>query len=420
MRPPGSTSRSARRLLAGGLALASLLVGCGEGADAGDAETALVVVDVPLRDQPELAESLVRGAQLGAERVNADGGIALADGSVVQLVVEAVDSGASPTTTRANVRDAIDRGAVAVIDEGTGVDAAWEDALAAGLPIGIVHLGAAELVDAETRPNVFRIAPTDRGVAFRLAEYLLPKGVRLVTVVDDSVYGAAGARALEPALARNRDQVAAELVVPAGADPAAQVIEARRAGATAVLVWASPATVAEVVRAVRSSGWEVPLYSAISAEDPLVRQRLADHPEWLDGLTFAMSRLTAERGPAPFAAFRTAYEERFGPDPVGVTTPDGAEVLQLPDFPMYPYDLVRVLARAIERAGVAEPGEALLTALEQVEVSGANGDERSFNEFSHEGVIDDDVFFAVFDGMTWRPVSDDPLSSTLPTLDQTR
>jgi hypothetical protein len=59
-------------------------------------------------------------------------------------------------------------------------------------------------------------------------------------------------------------------------------------------------------------------------------------------------------------------------------------------------------------------------ALEQVTARGANGDERGFNEHNHEGVVDDDVFFARFHDMTFAPVKDDPLSSTLPTIQQTR
>ena len=51
---------------------------------------------------------------------------------------------------------------------------------------------------------------------------------------------------------------------------------------------------------------------------------------------------------------------------------------------------------------------------------GANGDERGFNERNHEGVVDDDVYFAEFHGMTYQPVKDDPLSATLPTIQQTR
>ena len=55
----------------------------------------------------------------------------------------------------------------------------------------------------------------------------------------------------------------------------------------------------------------------------------------------------------------------------------------------------------------------MLDALNQVSVTGANGDQRGFNENNHEGVVDDDVYFARFEGMTFTPVKDDPLSSTL-------
>ena len=62
----------------------------------------------------------------------------------------------------------------------------------------------------------------------------------------------------------------------------------------------------------------------------------------------------------------------------------------------------------------------MTAALNQVTTQGANGDERGFNEHSHEGVVDDDVYFARFHDMTYAPVTDDPLSATLPLITQTR
>ena len=47
-------------------------------------------------------------------------------------------------------------------------------------------------------------------------------------------------------------------------------------------------------------------------------------------------------------------------------------------------------------------------------------DERGFNQVNHEGVVDDDVYFARFRDMTYQPVQDDPLSATLPLIPQTR
>jgi ABC-type branched-subunit amino acid transport system substrate-binding protein len=78
-----------------------------------------------------------------------------------------------------------------------------------------------------------------------------------------------------------------------------------------------------------------------------------------------------------------------------------------------------VLAAAIKAANGSDPAK-VLDALNQVDVQGANGDERGFNENNHEGVVDDDVYFAVFEDMTFTPVEDDPLSSTLDVIDQTR
>ena len=43
------------------------------------------------------------------------------------------------------------------------------------VPIGITYQGGVGLVDPVKRPNVFRVAPTDHGMAFRFAEYLDPE-----------------------------------------------------------------------------------------------------------------------------------------------------------------------------------------------------------------------------------------------------
>ena len=149
----------------------------------------------------------------------------------------------------------------------------------------------------------------------------------------------------------------------------------------------------------------------------MVRQQLADHPSWIEGLTFASGRMTAELGAAPWTAFESNYESAYGPTFVGVRS-NGKRVTQPPDYAMYAYDFVNVLAAAVGRAGDDRPR--ILKALNQVSTRGANGDERGFNEHSHEGVVDDDVYFARFHDMIFRPVKDDPLSATLPVISQTR
>jgi ABC-type branched-subunit amino acid transport system substrate-binding protein len=397
------------------LALCALVPACGGDGSSGSNETLLIAVNAPFSRTPYVGQTIADGAQLAADEASID-----TDDGTFRLRIKRYDNGLSARRAVNNVRRAIADGAVAIIDEGTGINASWRLARDADRPICITYQGGADLVDAVERPNVFRVAPTDHGTAFRLAEYLIPKGLKVGLVVDDSAYGQEGAKALRESFAQNPEAVAVNLTVPAGsADLAPEVLRARRADATALLVWAQPQTIAGVLTAARSSGWNVPVYTPASGQDPLVRQQLANHPDWVDGLTFAAGRPTAEVGPGPFLAFQQKYEQRFGVQLVGVKTPDGAEVAQPPDYAMYSYDCVNVLAAAIEEAGGVDR-EHVLEALEQVSVTGANGDQRGFNENNHEGVVDDDVYFARFEGMTYTPVKDDPLSSTLAPIEQRR
>ena len=391
-----------------------VLAGCG-GSSKKTTGTLTVAVDAPFSRSSYIGNTIARGAELAASEVNV-AGVSTPDGSYT-LKIKRYDNALSPRTALTNIRRAISDGAVAILDDGTGVDAGWQEANKAHVPIGITYDGGSGLVDVTKRPNVYRIAPTDHGIAFRLAEYTIPKGLKLALLHDDTTYGQQGEEALKDAFSRNRSSVAADITVPASQnDLSPQVLRARRAGATGLLVWGQAATIAKVLTAARSAGWNAPLFAPPSAEDPSLRQLLADRPQWLDGLTFATGRLTAELGPDPFYTFESKFENAFGAQKVGVKTSAGAEVIAPPDFAMYSYDFVNVLTQALKTYGA----KGLVKGLEQVTARGANGDERGFNEHNHEGVVDDDIFFARFHDMTWSPVKDDPLSSTLPTIKQTQ
>jgi branched-chain amino acid transport system substrate-binding protein len=414
----GLDFRSLRRASALLVLLLTLVTACGgdDGGDDGDAvRTWTIAVNAPFSRSPYIGETIARGVELSASLV----GVIPTDDGRYRLRVRRLDNALSPRRAVENVRKAVADDVVAIVDEGTGVDASWRVAQAAGIPLGITYQGGVGLVDADERPNVFRVAPTDRGIGFRLAEYLIPKGLRVALLTDDTGYGQEGSAMLDRAFGSNPEAVAARVTVPSQApELSPQVLRARRAGATALLVWAQPATIAKVVTAARSSGWRVPVYTPPSGADPLVRQQLADHPDWVDGLVFASGRMTAELGPEAWNAFQLAFEGRYGPDPVGVETAAGHSVVQPPEYAMYSYDFVSVLAAALRKVGGPGDREALLDALNEVTVEGANGDERGFTRHNHEGVVDDDVYFARFQDMTYSPVKDDPLSSTLPTIPQ--
>lgn len=416
----GSTVSKLEGMRRAGLILVicvAALTGCGSSSPH-STQTLVIAVNASFSKTPYVGETIANGASLAVLELQQAGPFEVG-GTSYKLEVKRFDTGGSPLTAVSNVRRAVSEHAIAILDEGTGVNASWEIARAAQIPIGILYQGGIDLVDPAKRPNVFRIVPTDHGIAYRLAEYLVPKGLKVALLHDDSGYGQEGAAALDQAFAHNPEAVATRLTLPSGAsDLAPQLLAARRSGATAVVVWAPASVIAKALIAARSSGWNVPFYTAPAGADPLVRQELADHPEWVDGLTFASGRLTAEAGPESFYAFESKYRAAFGVESVGVKTKDGKPVIQPPEYAMYSYDFVRVLVAAIQEAGGAKDRGAVLSALNQVTIHGANGDERGFNVKNHEGVVDDDVYFARFQDMIYRPVKDDPLSSTLPAISQ--
>jgi ABC-type branched-subunit amino acid transport system substrate-binding protein len=403
------------RVLTVGLLLCALLAGAGcqagPGAPTGDGP--LIVVSAPLAGQPWIGRSVVRGAEL-----------AIAQQAVVpgvpngRLRLKILDNNASPSTAVANARTAVRWNAAALITDGTGALAVSRVTDPASLPVFVVFDGGGSFVDPATHPTIFRLAPANKHMSRRLADYLAARRTGPIALIsDDSSYGREGARQLRVDLAQNGLRVVKRIVLPVAAgDVSAQVLAARRAGAGALLLWAGAPGIAQVIRAARSAGWQVPVFLSPTGEDPLVRQQLADHPRWLDGATFVSFRITSEMGPAPFERFRTAYEQRFGPDRVGMSAA-GRPVLQPPDWAMYSYDAVLLISAALTITAGAT-GPPLLTAVEGASVMGANGDQRGFGPEDREGVSSSDMYFARFADLRFAAVTDDALSTQLPAVPQ--
>jgi ABC-type branched-subunit amino acid transport system substrate-binding protein len=389
-----------RRVL---VALAVLATAC-NGGSSGLTDEVTVVVSAPLTESPWIGRTVVNGARLAVDELNAKGGRRF---RLVEL-----DHGNDVQRALANARRAVDERAAALITDGVGAVAVAGVAGPADLPVFVTYEGGEGIVDEEKRPTLFRMAPANRPMTIRLTDYIAGRKPKIALLTDDSGYGRDGRRDLRAAIERDDLVVKADREIATGADPAPQVLAAQKSGADTVLLWARAPVVASVVTAIRSRGWDVPIFAGPTAEDPLVRQQLADHPEWLDGTEFVSFRITAEIGPEPFARFRAAYERKFGPDKVGV-----GDVVQPPDWAMYPYDSVRLLAAALDRTK-GERGRPLVDALNTVAVTGANGDERSFLPRNHEGVSSDDMYIARFADMRFAPVKEDILSASLPTVPQ--
>src|SRR5262249_28029719 len=148
-RLPGHAASVMRRSLLGLLA-ALLLTACGGHHSAAKRPTLLVVVNAPFTRTPYLGHAIENGVRLAAAEQNGHG-IPVGD-TTYDLRVQTLDSALSPAQAVANMRKAVDEHAIAVVDEGTGVDASWRIAAKSGIPIGIVFEGGKELVNPATRP----------------------------------------------------------------------------------------------------------------------------------------------------------------------------------------------------------------------------------------------------------------------------
>jgi branched-chain amino acid transport system substrate-binding protein len=400
--------------VAGVVVLTAALVGTGcSSTPTGD--DLRIVVSAPVSTSPWIAEFARRGADLAAEELNADGGVDFG-GRAHDVVVDVRDNAGSPQRVVSDARAAVDQGAAALVIDGVGAAAVADVTDPANLPVFVVFDGGESFIEAEVHRTLFRMAPADRPMAIRLADYLAASKPRIGMITDDSGFGRDGADALREAFERDRIEIVKDLTVATStSDVRSQVLAARRAGATTLAVWAAAPIVADAIRAARSAGWTAPIWAGPTGEDPLVRQQLADHVEWLRDVGFVSFRITAEMGPKPFETYRAAYEKKYGIDRIGVQQ-DGKDVVQPPDWSMYSYDALKLVAAALEKAGSVEQ---LLPTLEgQIVITGANGDERGYLETTREGVSPDDMYFAKFDGFVFEPVTDDLLSQNLPVVPQ--
>jgi branched-chain amino acid transport system substrate-binding protein len=395
-------------------ALALLFTACGGRTASGDGVP--VVISAPVSTEPWIARSIERGAKLAVDEINDDGGVRV-DGRDRPLELVVRDHAGSPANALAHARQAVRDRAAVLLTDGTGVTSVAAVSDAAKLPVFITFEGGIDLIEPQRHPSLFRLAPADAVLARRLADYIANLHPKAAMITDDSGYGEQGRRALLESFEVDDVEVVSDQVIQRRArDVAPQVLAARRAGADRLAVWASAGGIAAVVTAARQAGWDVPIITGQTGEDPLLRQRLVAHPEWLRDVKFVSSRITAEVGPKPWEDFRKRFEDAMGVDKVGVEQ-DGRPVIQPPDWAMYSYDSVRLVQEALDQREAL--GAPLLEALNQVNIVGANGDGRAYTPEYHEGVSPADVYVAQFDGFTFEPVTDDGLAGgVIPKVDQ--
>ncbi len=428
--PPARTRRDDSfngRYAAGALrfvsALVLALVLCGAPAacslPGSGAGSVVIYVNAPFASSRWVGRAGQQGAQLAADQINNRTGVRVA-GQTYRLKIRTADTNGSPSQALANVRKAVAEKAVAVIDDGSTVTATAGAAAGAGVPLLVYFDGTTNLVNPAALPNVFRLAPPNDALAGRLAAYLAGKGLRLAVVHDDTADGADGAALLRRALARAGATPVVEVGAPAGAaDYRDQALQVTASPSTAVVIWAGAPVVAGVLKALRTLGSTLPVYTGPTGEDPAIRAALADRPDWLQGLTFTTMRITDAAGLPKWVAFRLGYETLYGEDRLGLGESIRHPVVQPPDRQMLSYDLVYLVKAALEKAGTIQTaGGKLLAALTTVTAQGANGTTVGWTPDNHDGLGPDHVYFAVILNLNFQPVQDDPGSLAQPQIEQ--
>ena len=239
----------------------------------------------------------------------------------------------------------------------------------------------------ETRPNVFRIAPTNRGIAFRLAEYLIPKRLKVALVQRRQRLRKAGrgrrrARVLgEPGVGCDQADRCPPGDGSLAADPAPAPRPARRPCSSG----ASRRRSRPCSRPPAPSAGTCPSSPTPTGADP-VRASAARGPPGLGRRAHVRLGSHDRRGgPAPFLNFQSQYESTYGVDRVGVRTRPVKPVFQPPEFAIV-LERLRPRSRRRDHAGGLGRGPRRSSrALNEVTTQGANGDERGFNEQQPRG-----------------------------------
>ena len=166
-----------------------------------------IVVSAPTSTSPWLATFERNGAQLAADQINAHHSLKMG-GKTYRVDIKVLDNGGLAAAGAANARQAVSMHAAALIIDGVGAAAVADITDAGALPMFVVFEGGAGIVDPERRPTMFRLAPADKYMTMRLADYLAGRHPKVGIIADDTSYGHDGLDSLTSAFGRDEITVA--------------------------------------------------------------------------------------------------------------------------------------------------------------------------------------------------------------------
>ena len=333
--------------------------------------------------------AIKRGVELAVSEINAEGGVLGRP-----LAVVARDHMAIPVRGQENIRYFAERPQAVAVVGGLHSWVVLEelDALdEAKLPMLVPWAAASKVTENGRAPNyVFRVSVNDRYAGPFLVDSALADQRKIGLLLENSVWGRGNEKTMRGRLAeQGLTPTAVELFNRGDDDFAARIGRLAASGAEAILMVANPVEGARAVKAMAERPLPLPIiahwgivggdfwnetHRALTKVDLRVLQTFSFLAPPTD-----QARRMLER-----------YLDHFGEHAAGdIPAPTGTA---------HAYDLIRLLARAIERAGNAEPA-AVRDALERLD--GHDGVLKRyappFTAERHDALTPDDLHLARFD-----------------------
>ncbi len=302
-----------------------------------------------------MGASMRDGVRLAAEEINAKGGVL---GKKIQLVER--DDQAVPERGAQVMQDLVsNEKVVAVLGPiNTGVAlASYKYPMQAKIPL-IINVSAGAPVNELFKDNpdnyVFRIAASDDIQAEMIvAEAADKRGLKKVAFLcDETNYGQNGCKKMtEAATRRGITPVYVGKFKIKDTDMTAQLQEARKAGAQAVLTYGIGPELAQIANGMNKLGWKVPMIASWTASMSNFIDAAASNG---NGVVMPQTFIQAGATRPQATSFIDAYTKKYGTDriPSAVSAAQG-------------YDSMHLLANAIAQAGSTD-GPKVKAALENL------------------------------------------------------
>jgi branched-chain amino acid transport system substrate-binding protein len=278
--------------------------------------------------------------QMLVDEVNAAGGVR---GKKVKLIVK--DTGASPEKAVSFARQLMEEEQVfAIIGPSTSGESMAVKNLAEQGKTILLSCAAAEVIVNPVARHVFNTPQKDRYAVAKIFQHMKKLGVTRIGLLSSNTgFGKAGKEQVEKIAPEYGIQIAVNDVYDkAATDLTAEVTKLKAAGVQALVNWSIEPAQAIVIKNARQLGLTIPIFQSHGFGNIEYVKAAGAAAE---GVMFPSGRLLVAGGLPEghpqkpiLLAYKKAYEARYGED---VST-----------FGGHAYDAFRILARAIEQAGL--------------------------------------------------------------------